>query len=51
MEKKEWETARLHRVVEVTLDEYVEECERMGHRVDKSGFILQILDKIESQGG
>lgn len=51
MEQKEWEKANLHRVVEVTLDEYVEECKRMGYRVDKSGFISQILDKVESQGG
>jgi len=46
MEQKEWKEASLHRVVEVTLDEYVEECKRMGYRVDKCGFILQILDKV-----
>lgn len=47
MESKEWETASLFKVVEVTLDEYAEECEQMGRRVDKCGYISQILEKAK----
>lgn len=51
VEIKEWEAASLHRVIETTLDEYVEECNRtpyrgLSYRPDKCGYILQILEKV-----
>lgn len=50
----EWRKASLHKVVETTLDEYVEECERTpykdtSYRPDKCGYIGQILDKVEQE--
>jgi len=47
---QEWKEASLHKVIETTLDEYVDECERTPyagtHRPDKCGYIGQILDKV-----
>ena len=36
-------------VAGATIDEYVEECQQKGHRVDKCGYISQILDKVEER--
>lgn len=54
MLQEDWEKARLHGVIEATLDEYVDECNRTpyrstGYRPDKSGYIGQILDKVEQE--
>jgi len=38
--------ASLPKVIEVTLDEFMDECQKMGHKVDKCGYINQILDKV-----
>ena len=46
---QEWKGARLDKVIEVTLDEYVDECKTMGYRVDKCGYIGQILGKVEEE--
>jgi len=52
MEQNEFKQASLHTVIEVTLEEYVRECEQMGYHVDKCGYIGQILEKVEvSQDG
>jgi len=44
---QEWKEASLHKVIETTLDEYLNECKQMNCRVDKCGYIGQILDKVE----
>ena len=49
MIQREWKEASLHKVIETTLDEYCDECKRMGYRVDKCGYIGQILDKVEEE--
>lgn len=49
MIETEWREASLHKVIETTLDEYVEECSQMNHRVDKCGYINQILDKVAEE--
>ena len=46
---EEWGRASLFKVIEKTLDEYVESCESMRYRVDKCGYIHQILDKVEQR--
>ena len=47
MTPEEIEKATLHRVVEVTLDEYLDVCRRDGYRKDKSGYVGQILSKVD----
>ena len=49
MIQQEWKEASLDKVIEITLDEYHDECEQMGYRVDKCGYIGQILDKVEEE--
>jgi len=47
MNNKEIKESTLRHVVEVTLDEYLDDCRRDGHRKDKSSYIRQILSKVE----
>ena len=49
MIQQKWKEASLYKVIETTLDEYLDECKRMGGRVDKCGYIGQILDKVEEE--
>lgn len=54
MIQQEWKEASLHKVIETTLDEYVEESNRTpyrgtNYRPDKCGYICQILDKVEEE--
>lgn len=47
MRVEELRKVSLPKVIEVTLDEFMDECQKMGHKVDKCGYINQILDKVE----
>ncbi len=52
MIQQEWKEASLHKVIEVTLDEYIDDRERTPYagtpyRPDKCGYIGQILDKVK----
>ena len=47
MKPTEVKEATLHRVIEVTLDEYLDDCRKDGYRKDKSGYIGQILAKVD----
>ena len=47
MTPEELKSATLLRVIEVTLDEYLDDCKRDGYRKDKSGYIGQILSKVD----
>lgn len=51
MKLEEIKEATLHRVIEVTLDEYLNDSNKMpyrgtGHGPDKCGYIGQILEKM-----
>jgi len=48
MKLEEIREATLHRVIEVTLDGYLDDCKRDGHRKDKSGYTGQMLSKVDA---
>lgn len=54
MKPEEIRGATLHKVIEVTLDEYLDDSNKTpyrntGYRPDKCGYIGQILDKIKEK--